>query len=52
MKRANLNDVELDYDEEPEGYGGGYTYGIEIQSGEDEAFLLALTVAIDDMSRD
>ena len=25
---------------------------IEIQSGEDEALLLALTVAIDDMSRD
>jgi uncharacterized cupin superfamily protein len=24
MKRANLNNVELDYDEEPEGYGGGY----------------------------
>ena len=24
MKRTNLNDVELAYDEEPEGYGAGY----------------------------
>ena len=24
MKRANLYDVDLDYDEEPEGYGAGY----------------------------
>src|ERR687888_154787 len=24
MKRANLYDVELQYDEEPEGYGAGY----------------------------
>lgn len=24
MKRANLYDVELEYDEEPEGYGSGY----------------------------
>ena len=28
------------------------TYGIEIESGEDEALILALTVAIDDMSHD
>jgi uncharacterized protein YxjI len=28
------------------------TYGIEIQPGEDDALILAVTVAIDDMSRE
>ena len=28
------------------------TYGVEIAAGEDEALLLAVTVAIDDMARD
>ena len=28
------------------------TYGVEIRGGEDEALLLALTVALDEMSHD
>ena len=42
MNRVNLYDLELDYDEEPEGYGAGYRRVAPLVGGEETSFNLVV----------